>query len=81
VAVLAVLDGQPACHLARAVLEQLAIGVDAIRSGCESPTAQVGIIVLSHREGRRTGSVGARDRLDTVVGAGGQVDDDPVDVG
>jgi hypothetical protein len=34
-----ILDGQPACHLARAILEQLAIGVDTIRSGRESPPA------------------------------------------
>ena len=80
-AVATAFDGQPACHLARAVLEQLAIGVNAIRSGGESPAAQFRVVVLPDGEGRRAGSLGARDGLDAVVGAGGQVDDDPIDIG
>ena len=80
-AVPTVFDGQPASQLAWAVLEQLAIGMDAIRSGRKSPAAQLRIVVLSDREGRCAGSFGALDGLDAVVGAGGQIDDDPVDVG
>ena len=76
-----ILDGQPACHLARAILEQLAIGVDTIRSGGESPAAQFRIVVLPDGEDRRAGGTDTGDGLDAVVGAGGQVDDDPIDVG
>ena len=76
-----ILDGQPACHLARTILEQLAIGVDPIRSRRESPAAQFRIVVLPDGEDRRAGNSGALDCLDAIVGAGGQVDDDPIDVG
>jgi hypothetical protein len=34
-----ILDGQPVCHLARAVLEQLAIGMDLIRARRERAAA------------------------------------------
>ncbi len=53
----------------------------AIGSGGERPTAQFRIVVLSDREGRRASSLGALESLDAVVGAGGQVDDDPIDIG
>jgi hypothetical protein len=81
VAVATILDGQPASQLARTVLEQLAIGVDAICSRCERAAAQGRVIVLSDGQDRRTGDTDARDGLDAVVGASGQVDDDPIDVG
>ena len=76
-----ILDGQPACHLARTILEQLAIGVDPIRSRRESPAAQFRIVVLSDGENRRPGGTDTSDGLDAIVGAGGQVDDDPIDAG
>jgi len=73
--------GQPASHLARAVLEQEAIWLDAIRAGRERSAPGFGVIVLADGEDRAAGRMGEGDSLDTVVGAGGQVDDDPVDVG
>ena len=76
-----ILDGEPACQLARAILEQLAIGVDTIRSGRESSPAQCGIVVLPDGKDRRAGGSDMLDSRDAVVGAGGQVDDDPIDVG
>jgi hypothetical protein len=81
VAVPTIFDGQPASQLAWAVLEQLPIGVDAIRSGRKSPAAQLRVIVLSDRDDHRAGRMGPGDGIDAVVGAGGQVDDDPIDVG
>jgi hypothetical protein len=39
VAITTVFDGQPTSQLAWAVLEQLPIGMDAIRSGRKSPAA------------------------------------------
>ena len=74
-------SGQPASQLTRTVLEQLAIGVDAIRSGREGAAAEFRIIVLPDGECRPAGDPGAGDGLDAVVSACGQIDDDPVDVG
>jgi len=55
--------------------------MNAVRSGGERPSAQFRIVVLPDGESRRAGSLGALESLDAVVGAGGQVDDDPVDIG
>ena len=79
--VVTILDGQPTCHLAWAILEQLAIGMDLIRARRERTAAQLGVIVLPDGEDRRAGCTNTGDSLDAVVGAGGQIDDDPIDVG
>ena len=55
--------------------------MDAIGSGRESPPAEFRIVVLPDGEDRRADSLGALDGLDPVISAGGQVDDDPIDVG
>ena len=72
--------GQPAGHLARAILEQEAIRLDAFRSGRESSSAGFRVVVLADGEDRPAGRMGKSDGLDAVIGTRGQVDDDPVDI-
>jgi len=55
--------------------------MDAVGSGGECSAAQVGVVVLADGKDGPAGRVGQRDRGDAVVGAGGQVDDHPIDVG
>ena len=73
--------GDPGRQRGGAVLEQLAVGVDAVGAGREGALAQRQVIVLADGQDRAAGGVGDGDRLDPVVGAGGQVDDDAIDVG
>ena len=55
--------------------------MDAIRARSERRLPGGDIIVLTDGEDRTAGRVGRGDGGQTVVGAGGQVDDDPVDIG
>jgi hypothetical protein len=55
--------------------------MDPIRPGRERSSAEFRVVVLTDSENGPAGCVGERDRLDAVVGARGQVDDDPVDIG
>src|SRR3954447_7536711 len=71
---------QPRCHLALAILEQPAIRMDPIRTGSDRSPAKRDIVMLTDREDRTPSRVGGGDRLDAVISAGRQVDDDPVDV-
>ena len=55
--------------------------MDPVGACLERTTAELDVIVLADRKDGPTGCVGARDGIDAVVGAGGEVDDHPVDVG
>ena len=54
--------------------------MDAIRAGGERRLPERDIVVLADGEDRPPGRVGRGDRGQTVVGAGRQVDHDPIDV-
>ncbi len=55
--------------------------MDSIGTGGQGRPAEIDIIVLADGEDRPTGRMCGGDGGQPVVGAGGQVDDDPVDLG
>jgi len=55
--------------------------MDPIRTGSDRSPAKRDIVMLTHREDRTPSRVGGGDRLDAVISAGRQVDDDSIDVG
>ena len=73
--------GEPRRKLSRTILEEASVREDAPRTGCEGTPAEPGVVVLADREHRSAGRVRELDGGHAVVGPGGQVDDDTVDVG
>ena len=70
-------DPQPGRQRGVAVLEELAVGDDALGAGRASRGAQVLVVVLADAEDAEPGGGGPRGGVDPVVGTGGQVDDGP----
>lgn len=72
---------QPGADLARAVLEQAAVGVHATGAGGQRTLPGVSVVMLTDGEDGPAGGGRGCDRADPVVGPCGQVDDRPVDLG
>jgi hypothetical protein len=54
--------------------------MDLVRPGFEGTPSHRDIVVLTHGQDRPPGRVGERDGRHTIVGAAGQVDDDPLHI-